>query len=303
MKKEKNIDFNLSFQRCVWVVIGGFLGALTTFIAIDDWKVAAYVLGGFAAVILITLIAAIWTDIVNPHRAKRRAAIRALGKDGIRLVRSDEIAKLAYKGIYSLLDAKLPQAEDYLQQALSRTDVRQNQMFCVEWLVRIYETMENDSKLMWCYRKAAEYAPDNPETQSRLGHAYFSEGKLDQATYCFEQALRYDPNHGYSYFSLAKIQMVRGEDQKAFDTLRQLVKINENHPLCHAELADWYAMHGDAEHAEEECKKAQLCGIHDPEELNKRINAMLSFHKTDYDEKNLPDMFYRRIEPKGEESK
>lgn len=303
MKRDNKGDKNLGFEQCLWVVIGGFIGALVVFIAIEDWLVATYVLGGYGIVILITLIAVIWNDVINPRRARRNAALRALGKDGIRLVRNDEVARLAYKGIYSLLEGKLPQSEEYLQQSLARTDVRQNQMFCIEWLIRLYEAMENDGKLMWCYRKAAEYAPDNPEAQSRLGHAYFSEGKLDQATYCFEQALRYDPNHGYSYFSLAKIQMVRGEDKKAFDTLQQLVKINENHPLCHAELADWYAMQGNAEKAEEECKKAQLCGIHDPEELNKRINAMLSFHKTDYDEKNLPDMFYRKIELKGDKEK
>ena len=300
MNRDKKSDKSMGFQQCLWVVIGGFIGALVSFIAVEDWTVAVFVLGGYGIVVLLTLLAVIWTDIVNPHRAKKNAAIRALGKDGIKLVRHDEVARLAYKGIYSLLSGKLPQSEEYLQQSLSRTDVRQNQMFCVEWLIRLYEAMENDAKLMWSYRKAAEYAPDNPEAQSRLGHAYFSEGKLEQATYCFEQALRYDPNHGYSYFSLAKIQMVRGEDKKAFDTLQQLVKINENHPLCHAELADWYAMQGDAEKAEQECKKAQLCGIHDPDELNKRINAMLSFHKTDYDEKNLPEMFYRKIEQKGE---
>ena len=298
MKKEKKGERIIGFQRCLWVAIGGIIGALLVLIAIDDMSVAMFILGGYGIAILITLIAVIWTEVINPYRSKRNAAIRALGKDGIRLVHRDKVAKLAYKGIYSLLVGKLPQAEEYLQQSLSRTDVRQNQMFCVEWLIRLYEAMENNSKLMWCYRKAAEYAPDNPETQSRLGHAYFSEGKLEQATYCFEQALRYDPNHGYSYFSLAKIQMVRGEDKKAFDTLQQLVRINENHPLCHAELADWYAMQGDAQKAEEECRKAQLCGIHDPDELNKRINAMLSFHKTDYDEKNLPEMFYRRIELK-----
>ena len=298
MNRDRKSDKNIGFQQCRWIVVGGFIGALISFIAVEDWTVAAFVLGGYGIVVLITLLAVIWTDVVSPHRAKKNAAIRALGKDGIRLVRHDEVARLAYKGIYSLLAGKLPQSEEYLQQSLARTDVRQNQMFCVEWLIRLYEAMENDAKLMWCYRKAAEYAPDNPEAQSRLGHAYFSEGKLEQAIYCFEQALRYDPNHGYSYFSLAKIQMVRGEDKKAFDTLQQLVKINENHPLCHAELADWYAMQGDAEKAEQECKKAQLCGIHDPEELNKRINAMLSFHKTDYDEKNLPEMFYRRKELK-----
>ena len=296
MKKKE--DDKIEFRRLFWVAFGGLIGALITFISMDDWTVSAIVLGCWSGAVLITLLAVIWTDVVNPHRAKKKAAQRALGKDGIKIMHRDETAKLAYKGIYAIFSGRFPQAEECLQQALAHSDVRHNQMFCVEWLIRLYEEMGNDSKLMWCYRKAAEYAPDNPEAQSRLGHAYFSEGKLDQAVYCFEQALRYDPNHGYSYFSIAKIQMIRGEDDKAFETLQKLVKINENHPLCHAELADWYAMGGDAEHAEEECRKAQLCGIHDPDELNKRINAMLSFHKTDYDDKNLPEMFYRKIEDK-----
>ncbi len=294
----KNDDGKLGFQRLLFVALGGLLGALISYLATDDWIIAPIVLGCWSGAVLITLIAVIWTDVVTPYLAKRKTALRALGKDGIKLVHNDDVAKLAYKGIYALINGKLAEAEEILQLALSRTDVRQNQMFCIEWLIRLYEAMDNDSKLMWCYRKAVEYAPDNAEAQSRLGHAYFTEGKLDQALYCFEQALRYDPNHGYSYFSIAKVQMLRGEDDKAFETLQKLVKINENHPLCHAVFADWYAMRGDAQKAEEECKKAQLCGIHDPEELNKRINAMLSFHKTDYDGKDLPELFYRRIEDK-----
>lgn len=293
--RNKNLNsFIMFFLGCVVGVV------MMSFFVVEDIPfliTLGSLLGLSAALMLITFVLA---NFVIPHRNKKTAAVRALGKDGIRIMRRDDTAKLAYKGIYAIFSGKFPQAEEHLQQALAHSDVRQNQMFCIEWLIRLYEEMNNDAKLMWCYRKAAEYAPDNPEAQSRLGHAYFSDGKLDRALYCFEQALRYDPNHGYSYFSIAKIQMIRGEDGEAFETLQKLVKINENHPLCHAELADWYAMRGDAEKAEEECKKAQLCGIHDPDELTKRINAMLSFHKTDYDEKNLPDMFYRRIEPKSD---
>lgn len=250
----------------------------------------------YLAVILIKLF-------LVPYLARRRAALRALGKDGVQILRNDPTARLVYKGIYAIMCNKFPEAENLLMQALSRADVRQNQMFCVEWLIKLYETAEADSKLMWCYRKAVEISPDNPEAQSRLGHAYFSDGKLDKALYCFEQALRYDPNNGYAYFSIAKIQLVRGEDEKAFETLQNLVKINENHPLCHAELADYYAMKGDREKAEEECKKAQLCGLKEPEEFNRRINAMLSFHDTEYDGKDLPSMYYRRILPSGWDEK
>lgn len=262
----------------------------------------------FLTLIILLSVAAIFqaakyivSELVVPRMAKRRAAIRALGKHGVRIVRHDEAAKTAYKGILALINDDMAKSEELLQKALSLSDSRQNQIFCLEWLRNLYENQENDSKVLWCYRKAVEYAPENPEFQSRLGHYYYVEGKLDQAIYCFEQALRYDPNNGYSYYIMAKIALMRGEDEKARETLEKLTKINESHPLCHAELAEYYAMQGNAEKAEEECKKSQLCGVKEPDELNKRINAMLSFHKTDYDGNDLPSDYYRRLEKKRDE--
>ncbi len=293
-----NKDKNSRFINCLMAfVVGCFVGVVIMFWNVPDdipFLVTLGSLFGFAA--LLSLTALVLSEFVVPYRNKKKAAVRALGKDGLKIMRKDETAKLAYKGIYSIMDGKYPQAEEYLQQALAHSDICQNQMFCIEWLIRLYEAMENDSKMLWCYRKAVEYSPDNAEAQSRLGHAYFADGKLDQAMYCFEQALRYDPNNGYSYFSIAKIQLIRGQDSTAFETLQKLVKINENHPLCHAELADYYAMQNNREMAEEECKKAQLCGIKDPDELNKRINAMLSFHETEFSGGDLPTMYYRKIE-------
>lgn len=293
-----NKDKNSKFISCLMAyIIGCFFGVIIMFLYVpDDIPFLGTVGSLFGLSAFLSLITFVLSNFVLPYRNKKNAAVRALGKDGIKIMHRDKTAKLAYKGIYAIMDGKYPQAEELLQQALAHSDVRQNQMFCVEWLIRLYETMDNESKLLWCYRKAAEYAPDNPEAQSRLGHAYFADGKLDQALYCFEQALRYDPNNGYSYFSIAKIQLVRGEDEEAFETLQKLVKINENHPLCHAELADYYAMQGNREMAEEECKKAQLCGIKEPDELNKRINAMLSFHETKFNGGDLPSMYYRKIE-------
>ena len=252
--------------------------------------------GSAFAMLIIYLI----QNLILPYNARRKAALRALGKDGIKVVRTDKTAKLAYKGIYSAICGKTADAENYLRQALDMADVRQNQLFCIEWLIRIYEENGNDPKLLWCYRKAVEYAPDNPEAQSRLGHAYYTDGKLDKAEYCFNQAIRYNPNDGFAYYSLSKIQLIRGEDDKAFESLNTLVKINESHPLAHAAFADYYAMQGNKEKAEEECRKSQLCGYKEPEELNRRINAMLSFHCTDYDDKDLPEIFYRRIEKPGD---
>ena len=94
---------------------------------------------------------------------------------------------------------------------------------------------------------------------------------------------------------------MRGEDDKALETLEKLIKLNENHPLAHSEFANYYAMHGNREKAEEECKKAQLCGVKEPEELNRRINAILSFNETKFSDEDLPQLYYRKIE-KSEEN-
>ena len=293
MKKketENNIAILIAF------ILGICLGVVlcVTFMP-DDRDFLFSIAIFFAAMVGILFIIFMLGKFLIPYISRRKAAIRALGKDGIKILRHDKTAKLAYKGIYALLDGKYPEAESFLQEALAQADVRQNQMFCVEWLIKLYEAMENESKIRWCFRKAVEYSPDNPEAQSRLGHAYFSEGNLDKAEYCFEQALRYDPNNGYSYYSLVKIYLVRGEDEKAYETLEKLIKINENHPLAHSEFANYYAMQGNREKAEEECKKAQLCGFKEPDELNRRINAILSFNETEFSGEDLPSLYYRKI--------
>lgn len=293
MKKketENNIAILIAF------ILGICLGVVlcVTFMP-DDRDFLFSIAIFFAAMVGVLFIIFMLGKFLIPYISRRKAAIRALGKDGIKVLRHDKTAKLAYKGIYALLDGKYPEAESFLQEALAQADVRQNQMFCVEWLIKLYEAMENESKIRWCFRKAVEYSPDNPEAQSRLGHAYFSEGNLDKAEYCFEQALRYDPNNGYSYYSLVKIYLVRGEDEKAYETLEKLIKINENHPLAHSEFANYYAMQGNREKAEEECKKAQLCGFKEPDELNRRINAILSFNETEFSGEDLPSLYYRKI--------
>ncbi len=240
-------------------------------------------------------------EFLQPYLKRRDAAIKALGKDGIKIMRHDYAAKLAYKGIYALIGGKYPDAEDYLQKALSNSTIRQNQKFCLEWLIKLYETKQDNAKLMWCFRKAVEYTPDDAGTQSRLGHAYLTEGDLDRAEYCFNEALKYSANDGYPYYSLVRIALIRGDYDKAHELLETLMKVNGNHPLAHAEYASYYAMTGDSEKAQEECKKAQICGYKDPEELNRRIKAMLSFEDTQFSGEDLPKLYYRRIESKGGE--
>lgn len=282
----------------------GFLLGVSTIVALSrddgDMEVISMVFALAAAVAgIFYLSIIILKEFLIPYINRRRAALRALGKDGIRILRNDKTARLAYRGIYALFKGNYPDAEDYLQQALANSEIRQNRKFCIEWLVKLYEATENSSRLMWCFRKAAEYSPDDAEAQSRLGHAYFAEGNLDKAEYFFEQALRYDANNGYSYYNLVKIFLIRKDYDKALDTLKNLMRINENHPLAHAEYANYYAMRGERENALEECKKAQLCGYKDPDELNRRINAMLSFEETKFGKEDLPSIYYKRAELKN----
>ncbi len=242
--------------------------------------------------VIIALLGAAASDAFKRHRA----ALRALGKHGIRIVAKDKTARLAYKGIVQLLKGDYPSCETLLTKALNSADIRGNQLFCVEWLIRLYESTDNTAKLLWCYRKAVEFAPDSVEAQSRLGYAYFSQGRLENAKYCFEQALRYDPNQGYSYYNLAKIYTIWGEDEKAFEALEMLEKVNSNHPLAHAELAVYYAMHNDEAKCREAYNKSIACGNSDPQSLSNEITAIFSFnHSKDASGEDLPGEYYRKI--------
>lgn len=261
-------------------------------------------------IIIGVSVLALFSGVIERKLAIRRAAMKALGMRARIAIQKDATARIAYKGIVKLMQNEYALAEELLMKAYNLSDVRNNQLFCIEWLIRLYEAvmdsptaeLDTNGKLLWCFRKSAELASDSPESQSRLGHAYYLDGKLTKAEYCFEQALKYDPNHGYSYFSLAKIYACRGEDEKAVETLEKLLTIQENHPLVFGELATIYAMHNDTEKCKEYYNKAVLCGIDKPERLAARITAIYDFNKSkDAASADLPNEYYRYIRVDDEE--
>ena len=138
------------------IVIGCMAGvlfcALLLWFTSDDLSdslSAAAVIG--AAVAVVALFAAIQVTIV-PFFKIRRAAFKALGRHGITVVMRDKTARTCYKGITALMKGNVVKAEKLLDEALSRSDIRQNQLFCVEWLGHLYEETNNRPKLKWCYR-------------------------------------------------------------------------------------------------------------------------------------------------------
>jgi len=236
---------------------------------------------------------------VGERVKKRRLALKALGKQGIRVLRRDKSARLAYKGILRLIDGRYPESEELLLEALNNADIRQNQLFCIEWLKSLYEAEKNEERTMWCCRRAVELAPDEPACLSALAAEYFNDNKLSGAEYYFNQTLKYDPNHGFSYYCLAIIHMMRGEDEEALKTLKTLEGIQQNHPLVHEKLAEWYEMHDDDEAAQKYFNKAIFAGYKEPDELSRRLTAIRMFNHADgAGGENLPREYYRIKEPK-----
>lgn len=275
-----------SVAPAVFAVIGG--AVCSVWIALNS-GVSHDTSVSFLMIFLITMSAACIASVcavyfVQPFFSCRNAARRALGKRSIEKLTHDRNARLVYKGLVAFFGGKAARAEKYLNEALEQADVRENKFFCVEWLIRVYEELDNDEKQIWCMRKAVEYMPERPDVQVQLGRAYFVTGQLDKALYCFEQALRYDPNNGYSYYSIVRIYMIRREYDKAEETISTLLKINENHPLVYAELAELCAVRGNSEGAEENYQKALLCGYKEANELNERITNILRFGVSEDDD-------------------
>lgn len=288
----------------ICVAVSGLI--LLLFFMLDwqqDRMLIIYALFGMLAVVLGMSGIAVVQNTLGKALNIRRQAMIFMGRDGYKAVMKDRVARIAYKGVCAYVKGDLPQAEEHLTKALDLSDIRQNQVFCIEWLIRVHEAYNDKGRLMWCYRKSAEYSPDSPEVQSRLGHAYVVEGQLDKAMYCFEQALHYDPNHSFSRYNIAKIYMLRGEDEKALQTLEELVKLHENHPLVFAELATYWAMHGDEEKCREYYEKSIMCGYEQPRRLSDRMTAIKDFNNSDTaDDSDLPKEYYRHI-VKEEEKK
>ncbi len=257
---------------------------------------ALLVVGG---IIFAGIAVCFGTDVLVTMFNTRRRAMKAIGKGGINIVMKDKTAKIAYKGICKFLDGDMQKAEEYLTKAHSLADVRNNQLFCLEWLGRLYEEVGDEAKILWCHRKAVDYAPDVPSYQSRLGFDYFRDGKLDKAMYCFEQAVKYDPNDGFSRYNIACIKAIRGDEEQAIEDLKTLAGIQENHPLVFAELATIYAMRGDKENCREAYDKAILCGYNEPDRLSEKITAIFAFNANEhYSWEDLPRNYYRYIPEK-----
>lgn len=281
----------------ICVVVLGLI--LLLFFALDpvqDRLLIIYALFAMLAVVLGVIGAVVAYNIISDKIRIRHKALLLMGKDGFKAVLHDKVARIAYKGICAYVKGDLPLAEEHLTKALDLSDIRQNQIFCIEWLIHVHEAYNDTGRLIWCFRKAADFSPDNPDVQSRLGHAYIVEGQLDKAMYCFEQALHYDPNHSFSTYNIAKILMLRGEDQKALQMLEELIERQENHPLVLAELATICAIMGDEAKCHEYYKKAIMCGYDEPRRLSDRMTAIKYFNNSNTaDGSDLPSEYYRHI--------
>lgn len=311
MNKHKNTDtasaaviiFSI-LLAIVYIIIMNrlvYMAGGTLYVKFSAIELTALMISLEVTAVIVVLI----VRFLLPYLFRRQKALEALGGNGFGKLIKDPVARLAYRGIYSILNENYTKAEKYLEQALSRTENSANQLFCYEWLLKIYESDpdKNKDKILWCFRKTAEVAPDNAQVQCRLGQAYFSDGRLDSALYCFEQALRYNPLEGYAVYMTAKIQLIRGEDEKALETLKGLIEINENHPLVYAELAIYYAMHDEIEQCSECFQKAVFCGYRDSETLERRIDAIKRFRRGEtYDGEYLPKDYYRRVEEASDQT-
>lgn len=284
---------------CCWIVCICFCVS-GVFTLKENTPLFIYIVGGIVLGLAVAASTAVLLQETLVYRIRmRREALKALGRHGIGVVFKDKTARLAYDGIYEFMRGRYPKAEELLIKSLHLSSVRNNQLFCVEWLAKLYEATGNDSKVIWCHRKAVEYAPDNPEYQARLGHDYYVEGSFDKAWHCFTQAVNYDPNHGFSRYSLAKICAVRGEDERAVRMLLELLEIKQNHPLVYSELATLYAIHGDDDKCKEYYHKALMCGYDEPKKLSDRMTAIYDFnHAKNVDGSSLPQEYYRHIEKK-----
>lgn len=276
-------------RRISWSIVIGCFGAVLfcvfmLWLTTESLEKSLWVAALFGAMAGVVALFVALQQTLTIYFRQRQKAFAALGKHGITVVAKDKNARLCYKGIVAFMNAKFAVAESLLMQALNHTELVQNQLFCTEWLRRLYETIDDREKFLWASRREAELAPDKPDLQCKLGQLYLTDGNLDEAYYCFEQALKYDPNKSQAYFSMAKIHMLNGEYDKAHELFDKLLKINKSHPLIYGELAVLYAAENNAEKANEICKKAILCGYKDCNELKARIAAMLAVSKAQEDD-------------------
>ncbi len=110
------------------------------------------------------------------------------------------------------------------------------------------------------YQRSIELDPMNAQTFWRLGQAYESNHRLEEAVAALRNAVQLDPNHFKMHLQLGAFYLNHGQSTKAVKQLEICVRLAPNEPEAHFALGTAYTDAGRLGEAERELRAATVPG-------------------------------------------
>lgn len=89
-----------------------------------------------------------------------------------------------------------------------------------------YDQLKRPKDAIAAYRRAAELAPEDPQTLDALGHALLDDNQLDEALAAYRNLLKADPENAETLVHIGEIERRQGKYEDALATIQSALKID-----------------------------------------------------------------------------
>ena len=167
--------------------------------------------------------------------------------------------------------SRLPRPE-----AVDAATERQQRGIIYQRIGDMQSALTNSDGALAAYRRALEIDPASPAGRVKLGKAYFSTGRLEEAVNEFERAIREMPDGGEAYLSLSEARLAAGRWESAAAAAGRAIELGVSDSRALYLLGTALVRMGRREQGEEHLREfARVeAGFLDAEQRNREITAI-----------------------------
>ncbi len=211
----------------------------------------------FCILFPVIIIVATLENHIKTYIPRKKEALNCMGKDmTMSLIRKDEGAKLAFKGIMEFLGGFYRKATEYFEEALKLELSDENKAFCYDWLSHCYFRLDEHKEYTEVRARAARALPTNDNALVAYANCCAERGDFENAAHYYNQAIKYNPNNTFAYRSLGFMAETKGNYEKAIEYFETALKINPSDIDVMYDMAVCHSALGDYDAADEFMKKA-----------------------------------------------
>ncbi len=176
---------------------------------------------------------------------------------------------------------KFSEALPHFQSAIETPMDEQSKTYVLTMIGNCYLELGEYTKSLEYQDKAIEQDPANHEAYVNRGVVLRLMGQYDKAADAYAKAAELAPNYAPLYVSMGALAIVQGDYESAIQHLERAVELDDSLAVAHSNLAIAYATVERFDEAEQQLKKAVLCGYHQPEVIKSRIDKLRKISRND----------------------